>query len=121
MALLKECLNCSIFRWSGKYYAQMRGLAMGQRLAPTLAIAFLSRIEAPVIDPRPLLYCRVSVAELRADTALARLVASGRSLLPLNEKECIRLRIRCLKRAKALKMINVQNSLALLCALSKKL
>ena len=58
MALLKEHLNCTIFRWSGKYYAQMRGLAMGQRLAPTLAIAFMSRIEAPVIDLRPLLYCR---------------------------------------------------------------
>uniref|UniRef100_A0A0K0DGE5 Reverse transcriptase domain-containing protein n=1 Tax=Angiostrongylus cantonensis TaxID=6313 RepID=A0A0K0DGE5_ANGCA len=58
MALLKECLNCTIFRWSGKYYAQMRELAMGQRLAPTLAIAFMSRIEAPVIEIRPLLYCR---------------------------------------------------------------
>ena len=58
MALLKECLNCSIFRWSGRYYAQMRGLAMGQRLAPSLAIAFMSKVEAPVIDLRPLLYCR---------------------------------------------------------------
>ncbi|VDM62709.1 unnamed protein product [Angiostrongylus costaricensis] len=34
MTLLKECLNCSIFRWSGRYYAQMRGPVMGQRLAP---------------------------------------------------------------------------------------
>uniref|UniRef100_A0A0K0DCA2 Reverse transcriptase domain-containing protein n=1 Tax=Angiostrongylus cantonensis TaxID=6313 RepID=A0A0K0DCA2_ANGCA len=58
MALLKECLNCSIFRWSGKYYAQIRGLAMGQRLAPSLAIAFMSRVEAPVLSLRPLLYCR---------------------------------------------------------------
>uniref|UniRef100_A0A0K0D584 Reverse transcriptase domain-containing protein n=1 Tax=Angiostrongylus cantonensis TaxID=6313 RepID=A0A0K0D584_ANGCA len=58
MTLLKECLNCSIFRWSGKHYAQMRGLAMGQRLAPTLAVAFMSRVEAPVIDLKPLLYCR---------------------------------------------------------------
>ncbi|VDM63086.1 unnamed protein product [Angiostrongylus costaricensis] len=41
MVLLKVCLNCSIFRWSGKYYAQIRGLAMGQRLAPTLAVAFM--------------------------------------------------------------------------------
>ncbi|EYC07940.1 hypothetical protein Y032_0068g213 [Ancylostoma ceylanicum] len=31
---------------------------MGQRLAPTLAIAFMSRIEAPVLQCRPLLYCR---------------------------------------------------------------
>ncbi|EYC28547.1 hypothetical protein Y032_0007g3282 [Ancylostoma ceylanicum] len=31
---------------------------MGQRLAPTLAIAFMSRIEAPALQCRPLLYCR---------------------------------------------------------------
>ncbi|VDM63292.1 unnamed protein product [Angiostrongylus costaricensis] len=58
MALLKDCLSCSIFRWSGKYYAQIRGLAMGQRLAPSLAIAFMSKVEAPVTDLGPLLYCR---------------------------------------------------------------
>ncbi|KAJ1372491.1 hypothetical protein KIN20_034663 [Parelaphostrongylus tenuis] len=38
MALLKECLSYSFFRWSGKYFAQIRGLAMGHRLAPTLDI-----------------------------------------------------------------------------------
>uniref|UniRef100_A0A0K0CZ23 Reverse transcriptase domain-containing protein n=1 Tax=Angiostrongylus cantonensis TaxID=6313 RepID=A0A0K0CZ23_ANGCA len=43
--------------WSGRYYAQMRGLAMGQRLAPSLAIAYMSKVEAPVIDLGPLLYC----------------------------------------------------------------
>ncbi|VDM63932.1 unnamed protein product [Angiostrongylus costaricensis] len=58
MALLKECLSCSIFRWSGKYYTQIRGLAIGQRLAPSLAIAFVSKVEAPVTDLGPLLYCR---------------------------------------------------------------
>ncbi|VDM56067.1 unnamed protein product [Angiostrongylus costaricensis] len=58
MTLLKECLNCSIFRWTGRYYAPMRRLAMGQRLAPSLAIAFMSKVEAPVIDLGPLLYCR---------------------------------------------------------------
>ncbi|VDM63570.1 unnamed protein product [Angiostrongylus costaricensis] len=58
MSLLKEYLSCSIFRWSGKYYAQIRGLAMGQRLAPSLAIAFMSKVEAPVTDLGPLLYCR---------------------------------------------------------------
>ncbi|VDM57054.1 unnamed protein product [Angiostrongylus costaricensis] len=45
-------------KWSGKYYAQIRGLAMGQRLAPSLAIAFMSKVEAPVTDLGPLLYCR---------------------------------------------------------------
>uniref|UniRef100_A0A0K0CYL4 Reverse transcriptase domain-containing protein n=1 Tax=Angiostrongylus cantonensis TaxID=6313 RepID=A0A0K0CYL4_ANGCA len=58
MTLLKECLNCSISSWSGIHYAQMRGLAMGQRLAPSLAIAYMSKVETPVIDLGPLLYCR---------------------------------------------------------------
>ncbi|VDM57595.1 unnamed protein product [Angiostrongylus costaricensis] len=30
---------------------------MGQRLEPNLAVAFMSKVEAPVIDLRPLLYC----------------------------------------------------------------
>ncbi|VDM64960.1 unnamed protein product [Angiostrongylus costaricensis] len=30
---------------------------MGQRLAPSLAIAFMSKVEAPVTDLGPLLYC----------------------------------------------------------------
>uniref|UniRef100_A0A0K0DJ83 Reverse transcriptase domain-containing protein n=1 Tax=Angiostrongylus cantonensis TaxID=6313 RepID=A0A0K0DJ83_ANGCA len=38
--------------------AQIRGLAMGQRMAPSLGIAFMSRVEAPVLGLRPLLYCR---------------------------------------------------------------
>ncbi|VDM63512.1 unnamed protein product [Angiostrongylus costaricensis] len=46
--------------WSGKNYAQIRGLAMGQRLAPSLAIAFMSKVEAPVTDLGPLLYCSPS-------------------------------------------------------------
>ncbi|EYB89038.1 hypothetical protein Y032_0237g3247 [Ancylostoma ceylanicum] len=58
MALLEACRSCTIFSWSGKHFAQIRGLAMGQRLAPTLAIAFMSRIEAPVLQCRPFLYCR---------------------------------------------------------------
>uniref|UniRef100_A0A7I4Y0P3 Reverse transcriptase domain-containing protein n=1 Tax=Haemonchus contortus TaxID=6289 RepID=A0A7I4Y0P3_HAECO len=58
MTVLKECLNCSFFRWSGVYYRQMRGLAMGQRLAPVLAIAYMSKIEKPILDRRPALYSR---------------------------------------------------------------
>ncbi|VDL72529.1 unnamed protein product [Nippostrongylus brasiliensis] len=58
VTLVKECLKCNIFRWSGNYYSQIRGLAMGQRLAPVLAICFMSRIEEPVLARRPLLYCR---------------------------------------------------------------
>ena len=58
MTIVQECLNCNIFKWSGKYYTQLRGLAMGQRLAPVLAVLFMSRIEGPVIERRPLMYCR---------------------------------------------------------------
>uniref|UniRef100_A0A7I4YC46 Reverse transcriptase domain-containing protein n=1 Tax=Haemonchus contortus TaxID=6289 RepID=A0A7I4YC46_HAECO len=58
MTLVKECLDCSIFRWSGQYFRQVRGLAMGQRLAPVLAIVYMSKIERPVLDRRPVLYFR---------------------------------------------------------------
>ncbi|XGW13260.1 hypothetical protein V3C99_013695 [Haemonchus contortus] len=58
MTLIKECLGCNIFKWSGSYYSQIRGLAMGQRLAPVLAICFMSRIEEPVLARLPLMYCR---------------------------------------------------------------
>ncbi|EYB96818.1 hypothetical protein Y032_0146g2522 [Ancylostoma ceylanicum] len=58
MMLLDECLKCAIFRWSGHYYRQIRGLAMGQRLAPTLAIAFMSKVEQPVLERNLFLYCR---------------------------------------------------------------
>ncbi|KAK6753599.1 hypothetical protein RB195_012906 [Necator americanus] len=58
MTLINECLNCPIFRWSGQYYRQLRGLAIGQRLAPTLAIVFVAKIGKPIIDRKPLLYYR---------------------------------------------------------------
>ncbi|KAK6763171.1 hypothetical protein RB195_023763 [Necator americanus] len=48
MTLINECLNCSNFRWSGQHYRELRGLAMGQRLAPTLAIVSMSKIKEPV-------------------------------------------------------------------------
>uniref|UniRef100_A0A0K0DLY0 Reverse transcriptase domain-containing protein n=1 Tax=Angiostrongylus cantonensis TaxID=6313 RepID=A0A0K0DLY0_ANGCA len=35
-----------------------KGLAMGQRLALSLAIAFVSKLEDPVLGLRPLLYCK---------------------------------------------------------------
>ena len=58
MTLLNECLMCNVFRWSGQYYKQVRGLAMGQRLAPVLAVAFMSKVEEPVLGRTPVLYCR---------------------------------------------------------------
>ena len=58
MTLVKECLRCNIFRWSGMYFSQIRGLAMGQRLAPILAVCFMGKIEEPVLARLPLMYCR---------------------------------------------------------------
>ncbi|KAK6044640.1 hypothetical protein COOONC_17855 [Cooperia oncophora] len=57
-AILCSQLMGAIEYWAGRYYEQTRGLAMGQRLAPTLAIAFMSKIEAPALEHRPLLYSR---------------------------------------------------------------
>ncbi|VDM64529.1 unnamed protein product [Angiostrongylus costaricensis] len=48
IAVLKERLNSSILRWSGKYFVQIRGLAMGQRLAPSLAPSLA--IVGPIIS-----------------------------------------------------------------------
>ena len=58
LVLIKECMKCNIFKWSGEYYSQIRGLAMGQRLAPVLAVCFMSKIEQPVLERLPLMYCR---------------------------------------------------------------
>ncbi|XGW35820.1 hypothetical protein V3C99_019196 [Haemonchus contortus] len=58
MTLVKECLSCNIFKWAGEYFSQVRGLAMGQRLAPVLAVCFMGRIEEPVLERHPLMYCR---------------------------------------------------------------
>ncbi|VDL83024.1 unnamed protein product [Nippostrongylus brasiliensis] len=58
MSLLSECLMCNVFKWAGQYFKQIRGLAMGQRLAPVLAVVFMSKIEAPLLLRHPILYCR---------------------------------------------------------------
>ncbi|VDM78936.1 unnamed protein product [Strongylus vulgaris] len=50
MSLVKECLGCNIFEWCGRYFTQLRGLAMGQRLAPVLSICFMYKIEQPVLE-----------------------------------------------------------------------
>ncbi|XGW35389.1 hypothetical protein V3C99_018975 [Haemonchus contortus] len=64
MLLLDESLKCNVFRWSGEYYKQVRGLAMGQRLAPALAIAFMSKVERPVLERRPLFTAGTSTTVL---------------------------------------------------------
>ncbi|VDM63783.1 unnamed protein product [Angiostrongylus costaricensis] len=76
MVLLKECLNCSVFRCSEEYLEQIRVLAMGQRLAPSLAIVFMSKIEASVLDLRPLIYCRYVDDTLYFHVISVRLVST---------------------------------------------
>ncbi|EYC11329.1 hypothetical protein Y032_0051g2148 [Ancylostoma ceylanicum] len=43
--LLEATLACNVFRFNNTFYAQKRGLAMGIRIAPLLAIVFLDHIE----------------------------------------------------------------------------
>ncbi|KAK5972695.1 hypothetical protein GCK32_002482 [Trichostrongylus colubriformis] len=56
MVLLDECRKCNTFRWSGEYFKQVRGLAIGYSSAPALAVAFMSKVEKPVIKRKPILY-----------------------------------------------------------------
>ena len=56
--LLTACLKCNIFRFEGQYYKQLRGLAMGNRLAPLLAVAFMDRIERNSLSRNVILYKR---------------------------------------------------------------
>uniref|UniRef100_A0A7I4Y5N5 Reverse transcriptase domain-containing protein n=1 Tax=Haemonchus contortus TaxID=6289 RepID=A0A7I4Y5N5_HAECO len=58
MVLIQECLECSTFRGSGQYYRQIRELAIRQRLAPVLAIAYMSKTEKPLLDRRSIMYGR---------------------------------------------------------------
>ncbi|VDO47060.1 unnamed protein product [Haemonchus placei] len=50
--------ECILRLWSGVYYEQIRGLAMAQRIAPALAIAYMSKVEEPILNHRPVLYTR---------------------------------------------------------------
>ncbi|EYC04165.1 hypothetical protein Y032_0089g2259 [Ancylostoma ceylanicum] len=41
--LLEAALDCNVFRFNNNFYAQKRGLAMGMRIAPLLAIIYLDQ------------------------------------------------------------------------------
>ena len=58
--LLEVVLDSNIFCWSARFYRQKRGLAMGNRIAPILAVAYMGRIEGIVLRnrSRPMVYCR---------------------------------------------------------------
>ncbi|EYC38018.1 hypothetical protein Y032_0749g2033 [Ancylostoma ceylanicum] len=56
--LLKATLACNIFRFNNDFYAQKRGLAMGIRIAPLLAIVYLDHIEKASLTNGIILYKR---------------------------------------------------------------
>ena len=57
--LLEGVLEANVFQWSGQYYEQILGLAMGNRMAPICAIAFMHKIETNVfLTIKPLFYVR---------------------------------------------------------------
>uniref|UniRef100_A0A914CQZ8 Reverse transcriptase domain-containing protein n=1 Tax=Acrobeloides nanus TaxID=290746 RepID=A0A914CQZ8_9BILA len=56
--LLKSCLSANIFTFNEIYYRQKRGLAMGNRIAPILAIAFMHSLESRALFCNPKVYVR---------------------------------------------------------------
>ena len=60
--LLEHCLNNNYFRFGQKYFKQTKGIAMGSRIAPPLAIVFMNAIESMILASdkilQPLLYIR---------------------------------------------------------------
>ena len=54
--LLQVCLNCNVFKFDDIYYQQFRGLAMGNRLVPLLAITYMDYIESRCITGDLILY-----------------------------------------------------------------
>uniref|UniRef100_A0A914DKF2 Reverse transcriptase domain-containing protein n=1 Tax=Acrobeloides nanus TaxID=290746 RepID=A0A914DKF2_9BILA len=83
--LLKSCLSANIFTFNGIYYRQKRGLAMGNRIAPILAIAFMHSLESRALFCNPKVYVRYIddtfiVAE--SEEALQSLFANLNSQIP---------------------------------------
>ena len=56
--LLNAYLSCNIFKCNNTYYRQTRGLAMGNHLAPILAIAYTDYIENSTFLNDVILYKR---------------------------------------------------------------
>ena len=44
-ALLSHCLNSNYLKFGEKYYRQTKGIAMGSRVAPPLAVVFIRRLK----------------------------------------------------------------------------
>ena len=60
-ALLSHCLQHNYFRFNEAFFKQSQGIAMGSRIAPSLAIVFMGRLEAEALQvdrPQPEMYLR---------------------------------------------------------------
>ncbi|EYB96537.1 hypothetical protein Y032_0149g2693 [Ancylostoma ceylanicum] len=57
-ALLNATLSCNVFRFDNNFFMQKRGLAMGIRIAPLLAIVYLDYIERTSLTAGILFYKR---------------------------------------------------------------
>ncbi|EYC07526.1 hypothetical protein Y032_0070g479 [Ancylostoma ceylanicum] len=82
--MIKSVLFCNVFRFENKSYEQKRGLAMGNRVAPLLAIVFLDRFEKSSLTSGLLHYYYkryiddvfvIGTTEMDVDTTLERLNA----------------------------------------------
>ncbi|EYC06584.1 hypothetical protein Y032_0075g972 [Ancylostoma ceylanicum] len=56
--MIEAVLSCNVFRFENKLFEQIRGLSMGNRIAPLLAIIFLDQIEKMSLTSGILLYKR---------------------------------------------------------------
>ncbi|EYC18597.1 hypothetical protein Y032_0027g1604 [Ancylostoma ceylanicum] len=56
--MIKSVLSCNVFRFENRFYEQRRGLAMGNRIAPLLAVIYLAHIERITLTSGILLYKR---------------------------------------------------------------
>ncbi|MFH4981108.1 hypothetical protein AB6A40_007817 [Gnathostoma spinigerum] len=56
--LVDICLRANYFSFAGTFYQQIRGVAMGNRLAPILAVLYMGYLEARSIHCNPHLYLR---------------------------------------------------------------
>ena len=60
-SLLEHCLNNNFIRFGNKTYKQSTGIAMGNRIAPPLAILFMHAVESLVLSAerrQPVMYMR---------------------------------------------------------------
>ncbi|EYC44341.1 hypothetical protein Y032_0464g1927 [Ancylostoma ceylanicum] len=55
---INSVLSCNVFRFENRFYEQRRGLAMGNRIAPLLAIIFPDHVEQMTLTSGILLYKR---------------------------------------------------------------